>query len=515
MLCNIEIQFSAEGRKNNYYNCTFVSLEGRKMSDFGVIQPESIWKWFSILCKIPRPSGHEAGVINMIRNYAEKNGFRTRSDQAGNLVVYKDASRGYSGYPTVILQAHVDMVCEKNQGIDHDFHKDPIEPYVVDGWVKARGTTLGADNGIGVSAMLAILEDNQLQHGPLELLFTIDEERGLTGARNLDKTLLSGKILINLDSEDEDELFIGCAGGIDTIAEFDPSYDSVPDGYCSYNIILSGLTGGHSGDEIDKGHANSVKLIARLLYELEKTFNLRISSVVGGHQHNAIPREAMAKVCIPCGEKNKFVEEITKWKDIFIKEYKDTDPNMNLSWQEAENFQFVFLNEFQEKVIHALNACPHGVQRMSRSMPGLVETSTNLASVKEIKNKIVIATSQRSSVDSAKYDIAGQVRSVFHLAGARTEHSTGYPGWEPQPDSLLVRHVSATYLRLFGKEPVVRAIHAGLECGLFLEKYPELDMISFGPTIKGVHSPDERVNINSVKKFWDLLLDVLKTLPAR
>lgn len=485
------------------------------MSDFGAIQPEGIWKWFSILCKIPRPSGHEADVIAMIRNYAEKNGFPSRTDQAGNLVVYKKASEGYSAFPTVILQAHVDMVCEKNKGTDHDFYKDPIETYIDDGWVKARGTTLGADNGIGVSAMLAILEDRQLQHGPLELLFTIDEERGLTGARNLDDTLLSGKILINLDSEDEGELFIGCAGGIDTIAEFAPSFDSVPDGYCCYTIFISGLTGGHSGDEIDKGHANSIKLLARLLCELEQSLNARISSFSGGHQHNAIPREAMAKVCLPSGKKDKFVEEIIKWKDIFLKEFKDTDPNLNLSWQEEENCQVAFAKEFQEKLIHALNACPHGVQRMSRSMPGLVETSTNLASVKEIRNKIVVATSQRSSVDSAKYNIAGQVRSVFYLAGARTEHSTGYPGWEPKPDSPLVQHVSSTYRSLFGKEPVVRAIHAGLECGLFLEKYPGLDMISFGPTIKGVHSPDERVNINSVKNFWDLLLEILKTLPVR
>lgn len=485
------------------------------MSDFGAIQPEGIWKWFSILCKIPRSSGHEADVIAMIRNYAEKNGFPSRTDQAGNLVVYKKASEGYSAYPTVILQAHVDMVCEKNQGTDHDFYKDPIETYIEDGWVKARGTTLGADNGIGVSAMMAILENRQLQHGPLELLFTIDEERGLTGARNLDETLLSGKILINLDSEDEGELFIGCAGGIDTIAEFVPSFESVPDGYFCYTIVISGLTGGHSGDEIDKGHANSIKLLARLLCELEQSLNALISSFSGGHQHNAIPREAMAKVCIPSGKKDKFVEEIIKWKDIFLKEFKDTDPNLNLSWQEEENCQVVFAKGFQEKLIHALNACPHGVQRMSRSMPGLVETSTNLASVKEIRNKIVVATSQRSSVDSAKYDIAGQVRSVFYLAGARTEHSTGYPGWEPKPNSPLVQHVSSKYRSLFGKEPIVRAIHAGLECGLFLEKYPGLDMISFGPTIKGVHSPDERVNINSVKNFWDLLLEVLKTLPAR
>lgn len=485
------------------------------MSDFGTIQPKSIWKWFSILCKIPRPSGYEANVIAMIRNYAEKNGFQARTDQIGNLVIYKKASEGYSAYPTVILQAHVDMVCEKSQNTNHDFYKDAIEVYVDDGWVKARGTTLGADNGIGVSAMLAILEDRHLQHGPLELLFTIDEERGLTGARNLDKTLLSGKMLINFDSEDEDELFIGCAGGIDTIAEFNPSFDSLPEGYCSYSISLSGLTGGHSGDDIDKGHANSIKLLARLLCELEQILNVRISSLSGGHQHNAIPREAMAKVCIPTEEKDKFVEEITKWKDILIKEFKDTDPKINLSWQVEENFHFVFVKNFQEKLIHALNACPNGVQRMSRKMPGLVETSTNLASVKKIRNKVVIISSQRSSVDSAKYDIAGQVRSVFYLAGAKTDHSTGYPGWEPKPDSPLVQHVSSTYQSLFGKKPVVRAIHAGLECGLFLEKYPELDMISFGPTIKGVHSPDEQVNINSVKKFWDLLLEVLKTLPAR
>jgi len=485
------------------------------MSDFGAIQPESIWKWFSVLCKIPRPSGHEADVIAMIRNYAEQRGFLTRTDQAGNLVVYKKAFAGYSEYPAVILQAHVDMVCEKNEDTKHDFYNDPIEPYVDDGWIKARGTTLGADNGIGVSAMLAIMEDSHLEHGPLELLFTVDEERGLTGARNLDKTLLSGKILINLDSEDEDELFIGCAGGIDTIAEFEPSLDDVPEGYCFYNLTLTGLTGGHSGDEIDKGRANSIKLMARMLNELQKTLNLRINSLSGGHQHNAIPREATADVCVPCKEKNRFIEEVKKWGGVFSKEYKDTDPNLNLSWKEIEIMQYVYSKSFQEKLVHALNACPHGVMRMSRDMPGLVETSTNLASVKETKNKIVVSTSQRSSVDTAKYDIASQVRSVFHLAGARTEHSTGYPGWEPKPDSPLVKHVSITHQKLFGKEPVVRAIHAGLECGLFLEKYPELDMISFGPTIKGVHSPDERVNIQSVEKFWNLLLEVLKTLPTK
>ncbi len=478
------------------------------------LEPKEVWSQFSEILKVPRPSKKEEKIIQYLLNWAEKHGLEAKKDEIGNVLIKKPATPGYEDRQTVVLQSHVDMVCEKNSDVKHDFEKDPINAYIDGEWVKAKGTTLGADDGIGIAAQLAILASDRIEHGPIECLFTVDEETGLTGAFGLQKDFFEGKILLNLDSEDEGELFIGCAGGIDTIATFKYQKEKVNSGYFAMEIQVANLQGGHSGDDINKGLGNANKILNRFLWKAANDYGLRLCSIDGGNLRNAIAREAKAVVVVPNTNKEDVRTEFNMFFYEIQREYKTTEPNLRMKMGTVETPKFVIDEKTQFNLLNALYACPHGVIEMSREIPGLVETSTNLASVKMDDEVITVATSQRSSVESAKRDIANMVKSVFMLARAKVKHSDGYPGWTPNTDSEILKIAKQSYEDLFGKEPVVRAIHAGLECGLFLEKYPGLDMISFGPTLRGVHSPDERINIKTVEMFWKHLLDVLRRIPV-
>lgn len=474
------------------------------------LDPKLVWEQFDDITRVPRPSKKEGKIIEFLVNFAEQHGFDYRKDEIGNVVIYKGATAGFENRPTVVLQSHMDMVCEKNSGVEFDFENDAIRTKIDGEWVKAEGTTLGADCGIGMAAALAVLLDENLQHGAIEALFTVDEETGLTGAFELGEGMLKGKYLINLDSEDEGEIFIGCAGGIDTVATFHYRNEEAPKGYSWFRVDVSDLLGGHSGDDIDKGRANSNKIVARLLWDAMQSYEMRLSYFCGGNLRNAIPREAYAIFGVPTRLKEVFVKRYRMFAEDVRAEFQFTEPNFKITLNEMPEVPAVLDEATQTALVNALVGVPNGVLAMSFAVPGLVETSTNLASVKfEGENAIVVTSSQRSSVESAKTYAMQTVESVFALAGADVAHSDGYPGWAPNPDSNLLAVTVESYKRLFGVEPKVRAIHAGLECGLFLEKYPELEMVSFGPTLRGVHSPDERLEIATVRKFWDLLADVL------
>lgn len=479
---------------------------------FKGLEPASVWHYFAQICAVPRPSKREDKMIAYLMDFATAQGLEVRRDKVGNVLMVKAATPGMEKLQTVVLQSHIDMVGEKNSDKQHDFYNDPIEPVIENGWVKASGTTLGADDGIGIAAQLALLASKDVPHGPLECLFTVDEETGLTGAFNLEEGFFEGKILLNLDSEDEGELFIGCAGGIDTLARFDMLLEPAPEGQVGIELKVSGLKGGHSGDDIHKGLGNANKILVRILWDLARRYHLRLSDIEGGNLRNAIAREARATGSMPV----RFKEEVRVAFNLFVRdveqELQHTDPQVQLSLDWADTPEMVYTKAFQFNLLNALYACPHGVIAMSHQIKELVETSTNLASVKKEGNGIVVTTSQRSSVESAKIDLANRVRSLFELAGADVEHSDGYPGWAPNMNSPLLDIAVNSYRRLFNQEPLVKAIHAGLECGLFLQKYPHLDMLSIGPTIKGAHSPDERLEIETVKKFWEHLLDILKNI---
>lgn len=407
------------------------------------------------------------------------------------------------------------MVCEKNSDVEFDFENDPIQPWIDGEWVKAKGTTLGADCGIGMAAALAVLLDDSLEHPAIEALFTVDEETGLTGAFGLGEGMLTGKYLVNLDSEDEGELFIGCAGGIDTVATMDYDKEEAPEGYAFVRLEVGDLLGGHSGDDIDKGRGNSNKLLARFLYNAADTFQIALAKFDGGNLRNAIPREAYAIVGVPAEAKEDFEERFLEFGQELMEEFKHTEPRMRFTVNDVEEkVTEVMSNDDMCALLITIVGLPNGVLAMSFAVPGLVETSSNLASVKfnTEEGKVTITTSQRSSVESAKLYAAQTIESVFFLAGFDVEHSDGYPGWSPNPDSKLLATTVECYRNLFATEPKVRAIHAGLECGLFLEKYPHLEMVSFGPTLRGVHSPDERLEISTVDKFWKLLVELLKVI---
>ncbi len=477
------------------------------------LEPKLIWEQFDDITRVPRPSKKEGKIIAWLVEFAKKHGFDYQTDETGNVVMRKSATPGYENRPAVILQSHMDMVCEKNSSKEFDFENDPIETWIDGEWVKAKDTTLGADCGIGMAAALAVLLDNSLEHPAIEALFTVDEETGLTGAFGLGEGMLTGKYLINLDSEDEGELFIGCAGGIDTVAKLNYESEEVPEGYAFVRLEVADLLGGHSGDDIDKGRANSNKLLARFLYNACDTFQIALAEFNGGNLRNAIPREAYAIVGVPAESKEDFEERYLEFGQALMEEFKHTEPRMRFAVSDVEKAPVkVMTNDEMCYFLLALVGLPNGVLGMSFAMPGLVETSSNLASVKfNIEaEEVVVTTSQRSSVESAKLYAAQTIESVFYLSGFDVEHSDGYPGWAPNPDSKLLKDTVECYRDLFGTEPKVRAIHAGLECGLFLEKYPHLEMVSFGPTLRGVHSPDERLEIATVDKFWKLLVELLK-----
>lgn len=477
------------------------------------LQPQAVWEQFDAITRVPRPSKKEERIIEFLINFAQSNSLDWQRDAIGNVVIRKPATAGYEERPTVILQSHMDMVCEKNSDVDFDFDNDPIRTVVDGEWVRAEGTTLGADCGIGMAAAMALLLDEQAEHGHIEALFTVDEETGLTGAFNLGEGMLTGKYLLNLDSEDEGEIFIGCAGGIDTVATYSVAYEEAPKNYAFYRFDVSDLKGGHSGDDINKGRANSNKIAARLLLEAQDEYEGRMSYFDGGNLRNAIPREAYAIVGVPMSKKDKWEARVEQ----FIAELKDefsiTEPDMRLVLSEMPTVESVLDMSSQCNLLGALVGVPNGVIAMSAAIEGLVETSTNLASVKFTdKDSVIVTTSQRSSVESAKLYAKQAVESVFLLSGAEVEHSDGYPGWAPDPNSHLLKCTVECYERLFGKAPKVKAVHAGLECGLFLEKYPHLEMVSFGPTLRGVHSPDERLEISTVDKFWQHLKEIVKSI---
>ena len=474
------------------------------------LQPSLVWEIFDQITAVPRPSKHEERIIEYLVEFAQKHSLDYSRDDIGNVVIRKPATPGYESKPTVVLQSHMDMVCEKNSDTVHNFDTDPIRTKIEDGWVKAEGTTLGADCGIGMAAALALLVDPTVEHGAIEALFTVDEETGLTGAFNLGEGMLSGKYLINLDSEDEGEIFIGCAGGVDTLASFDYTVETLDGEYEYYRIAVSGLKGGHSGDDIDKGLGNANKILANFLYDAQR-YDIRLGMFDGGNLRNAIPREAYAVVAVPEHTALLFETALAQYVAAVKALYAPTEPNLNFAVSQAA-VQPVIDTDAQLGLLAALVGLPNGVLAMSQTMKGLVETSTNLASVKFVGSQIVVTTSQRSSVERAKRDAMHSIEAVLALAGATVEHSDGYPGWTPDPSSALLATTVAAYRELFDAEPKVRAIHAGLECGLFLEKYPHLEMVSFGPTLRGVHSPDERLEISTVDKFWKLLLEVLKKI---
>ncbi len=477
------------------------------------LKPTKLWYYFNEILQIPRPSKKEEKIIEYLLAFGKEHNLETLQDEIRNVLIRKPATKGYEGLKSVVLQSHMDMVCEKNSGVDHDFENDPIDAYIEDGWIKARGTTLGGDDGIGVAAQLAILASDDIQHGPIECLFTIDEETGLTGAFGLKPGFLNSEILLNLDSEDEGELFIGCAGGKDTIITIPYNKVDVENSYSFVKIQVSGLMGGHSGDDIQKGKANANKLLNRLLWISADKFGIRLVEFDGGNLRNAIAREAFAIVGVPLTHKNTFKEFVSEYSATVRSEYKVTEPDLEINSSGTESSSHFMDRLSQAKLLNSLYACPHGVIAWSAEIPNFVETSTNLASVKTRNDEIIITTSQRSSVESAKDDICNMVASVFRLTGAQVVHTDGYPGWTPNPVSEVVSITEAAYERLFKVKPKVLAIHAGLECGLIGDVYPNMDMISFGPTIKGAHSPDERLNIETVQKFWDLTLDVLKNIP--
>ena len=471
---------------------------------------------FADICRIPRPSGREEKMGEYLLDFAAAHGLAARMDEVGNVLISKPATPGFEDRKTVILQAHQDMVCEKDATLEHDFMTQPVDTYVEDGWLKARGTTLGADDGMGIAMALAVMaaKSDEIQHGPLECLFTVSEETGLTGAMSLKDGWMNGTMLINLDSEDEGEIFIGCAGGINTTVTFDYNACPVPQGYMFLSVGVDKLHGGHSGDDIDKGYANANKILARFLYGAMGKYDLRLCSISGGNLHNAIPRDATALIAVPFADRENIRIDFNVFAAAIQDEYHVTESDAQFIMQSADPVDECIEPATALSIVGALFASFNGVYAMSMDVPGLVETSSNLARVRTEDGRVVIVASQRSSVESAKYAVQDTLAACFRLAGARVEHNDGYPGWAPNPKSQLLDISVRTYRQLFGRDPKVKAIHAGLECGLFLTSYPQLDMISVGPTLRGVHSPSERLELATVPMVFDHLVAILREIPA-
>ncbi len=478
------------------------------------LQPKAVFDCFAEINKIPRPSHKEEKMSAFLMEYGKKLGLESKMDAVGNVLIRKPASPGMENLKTTVLQSHIDMVCEKVAGLDFDFEKDPIETYIDGEWLKAKGTTLGADDGIGVAMQMAVLADNSLVHGPLECLFTVCEEQGLNGAMGLEAGFMSADYLINLDSEDEGWIFVSCAGGANTTATFKATPEDAPASNYFFKITVGGLTGGHSGDDIEKKRANANKLLARLLQAFEK-YNLRLADIQAGGLHNAIPRDGYAIACVPQEYKEAVRVDFNVLTAEFEEEFSATEKNMHFTLETAEPSAKVIDRTTAHNLVTALVSVPNGVLAMDQNIPDFVETSSNLASIHLEGTDINVVTSQRSNVMSARKNASAMVGGVFSLAGAQVETGEGYPGWKLNPNSPLLSIAVDTYTKLFGKAPEVKAIHAGLECGLFSLKYPHVDMVSFGPTLRGVHSPEERLLIPTVQKVWDHLLEMLKNIPAK
>ncbi|MFO7864716.1 MAG: aminoacyl-histidine dipeptidase [Salinivirgaceae bacterium] len=480
------------------------------------LEPKIIWEHFYSLTQIPRPSKKEEAVRAFMKKFGQDLGLETIEDEVGNIIIRKPATKGYEDRKGVVLQGHLDMVPQANSDSNHDWEKDPIDAFVDGDWVTAKGTTLGADNGMGVAAAMAVLSSTDIEHGPVEGLFTVDEEAGMTGANALKPGILKGDILLNMDSEDEGELYVGCAGGEDANITFTFDNDKYPADYKAFKLSITGLKGGHSGMDIPLGRGNANKILFRLMNKTQKEFGVRMADINGGSLRNAIPREAFAVIAIPSAAEKQFKEYIAEFEGIVKNELSAVDPGVSIKLEPTDAPKFVIDQKTQENLTDAIMAVPNGVIRMSDAMPGLVETSTNLAVVKTIEgNKIIAQCLMRSSVDSAKEELAERMVSTFRLAGAQVERSGAYPGWKPNMDSEILKVMQKSYKDKWGKTPEIKAIHAGLECGILGSAYPHWDMISYGPTIRFPHSPDEKVNIATVEKFWQWTLETLKSIPKK
>ena len=480
------------------------------------LQPSDVFKCFAQVNQIPRPSKKEEQMIDFLLDFGKKLNLETRRDDAGNVIICKPATPGMEDRQTIVLQSHMDMVCEKNKDMDFDFTKDAIQTYVDGEWMKAKGTTLGADDGIGVAMEMALLESTDIKHGPLECVFTRDEETGLTGAEGMQSDFMSGRLLINLDSEDVGEIFVSCAGGCRTFAQFDYEEEAMPEGFFTFSLAIKGLTGGHSGDDIDKKRANANKLLARFLYLSQQKYDLRLVDIQAGGLHNAIPREAWCLCAIP----TKYKESVTVDWNLFQadveEEYSVTEKSMRFILESETPAATAINKDCSQRLIKALQAVDNGVYAVCQDLD-LVETSSNLASIHKVPETktIDVNSSQRSSIYSARINMANTFAAVFELAGAKVDIGEGYPGWKMNPNSEILRIAVEQHKKLFKKEPIVRGIHAGLECGLFSEKFPGMDMISMGPTLRGVHSPDEKLHIPTVQMVWDHLLAILENAPKK
>jgi len=481
-----------------------------------ILEPRGVFEEFAKINRIPRPSKHEEKMIEYLVSFGKEHGLETKTDEVGNVLIRKAATPGYENRETVVLQCHQDMVCEKLVDKEIDFFNDPIETEIDGEWLKAKGTTLGADDGIGDAMCLAILKADDIEHGPIECVFTRDEETGLTGANGMKSDFMTGKYLINLDSEDEGQIFVSCAGGKTTTGEWEVSREQAPEGFFFLKVSVKGLQGGHSGDDIEKKRANAVKILARFLYLVQEQMPLRLVSINGGNKHNAIPRDGEAVFAVPTDKK----EDVRAQWNIFATDVEDefhvSDTAMEFHMESAAATP-VMAEQESIRIIQALQAVDNGVFAMSQEpqIAWLVETSSNLASVKTEENKVVCVASQRSSVMSNLKNMCNTVRAAFQLSGAKVSHSDGYPAWKMRSDSKLTKIAVDTYRELFHKDPVVKGIHAGLECGLFAERYPYMDMISIGPTLRGVHTPDEKLLIPTVQLVWDHLIEILKRIPSR
>lgn len=479
------------------------------------LKPACVFEQFAKINAIPRPSKKEEKMIEYLRQFGESRGLETKVDETGNVLIRKNATKGMEGRPTIILQSHMDMVCEKLPEVNIDFEKDPIQTYVDGEWMKAKGTTLGADDGIGCAIELAILDSDNIEHGPIECVFTRDEETGLTGAEGMKAGFMTGSMLINLDSEDEGQIFVSCAGGRNTTATFTYTKEHAPEGCFFIKASLKGLIGGHSGDDINKKRANAVKLLARFLYQTQERYGIRLASFNAGRLHNAIPRDGIIVFAVPFDKKEQVRADWNIFTTDVEEEYHVTEKNMEFSMESCEP-ESVLPQNVSTRLIQALQAVDNGVFAMCQDeeIAWLVETSNNVASIVTTDENVVIVASQRSNVMSALDNQAATVKAVFQLAGADVVQGEGYPAWKMRADSKLTALTVETYKKLFGKDPKVLGIHAGLECGLFSEKYPDLDMVSFGPTLRGVHSPDERLHIPTVEMVWNHLLAILKNVNA-
>ncbi len=484
-------------------------------SEISQLSPAPLWQFFDKICSIPHPSKHEEALAQYIISWAKEQGLDVRRDPTGNVFIKKPATTGMENKKGVVLQAHIDMVPQKNEDTDHDFTKDPIQPFIDGEWVTAKGTTLGADNGMGMASCLAVLASNDIKHGPLEVLLTIDEEAGMTGAFGLEAGWLEGDILLNTDSEQEGEVYMGCAGGIDGEMTFNITREAVPADYVVRQLTLKGLKGGHSGCDIHTGRGNANKLVARFLAGHANELDLRLVEFRGGSLRNAIPREAFATVAVPTENENKLAELFESYTALLSTELGKIETDI-VSFNEAsDNSDAAFNADSQARFIAALNACPNGVIRMSDEVEGVVETSLNVGVITTDSDKVTVLCLIRSLIDSGRSQVEGMLTSVAQLAGANIEFGGAYPGWKPDADSEIMVIFRDMYEGIYGHKPNIMVIHAGLECGLFKEPYPEMDMVSFGPTIKFPHSPDEKVKIDTVALFWEQMVALLEAIPEK